>query len=400
MSIQSAVSVALSYRRETGTIGTLAPNDATAKTVPYVSHSLNLSKSAIASEEIRPDYQMATMRHGNRSVGGDLQLQLQTGTYNELMASALRREFTGVTALTGLSVTAAVLGSGGTHTRATGSWITDGLRVGMCVRFSGYTSTGVPNNARNYTIVALTATVMTVAEATVARTGDTTVGLTVPGRVTWMPLTGHTQTSYSMEEWKPDVPRSHRHLGLRVNTMALGLPPNARATLAFGMLGRDSAVSATRYFTSAVVPAAAPMQVGHQGVLVVGGVAQGTVTALQINVTNSMEVGAVVGSALTPDVFHGPMSVTGSFTVYEETGTLYDVFDQETEIGLIARVTDDPSAASGFIQICLPRIKLAGGSYSTSNQSRLQSFEFTALLSPTTGGNEATTMLLQDSSLP
>jgi hypothetical protein len=398
MPIQSAVSVALSYRRETGTIGTLAPNDATAKSVPYVSHSLNLSKSAIASEEIRPDYQMATMRHGNRAVGGDLQLQLQTGTYNELMASALRRDFTAVTALTSLTVTAAVVAPH--FVRSAGSWITDGLAVGMCVRFSGFTSTGVPNNAKNFTITALTATQMTVAEAVVARTGDTAVGLTVPGRVTFMPITGHTQTSYTVEEWNPDVPRSNRFVGLRVNTMAMDLPPNARATLTFGMIGRDRQVNAARYFTSAVVPAAAPMQVGHNGVLVVGGVVQGIVTALQINVTNSMEVGAVVGANLTPDVFHGPMRVTGSVTVYFDTATIDDVFDQETEISLIARVTDDLTAASGFVQICLPRIKLAGGSYSTSNQSRLQSFDFTALLSPTTGGNLATTMLLQDSSLP
>ncbi len=398
MPIQSASGLLLAYRRETGSIGTLAPNDSTAKVIPYVSHSLALSKSAIASQEIRPDMQQGTMRHGNRAVGGELQLQLQTGTYNELMASALRRDFTAVTPLTGLTVTASA--SAPHFTRSTGSWITDGLAVGMCVRFTGFTAGGVSNNSRNFTITALTATQMTVAETVAARTGDTAIGVTVPGRVTFMPTTGHTQTSYSVEEWKPDVPRSHRHLGLRVNTMGMNLPPNERATLTFGMLGRDTAVSASRYFTSASTPAAAAMQVGHQGVLVVGGVALGTVTALNINVTNNMEVGAVVGSALTPDVFHGPMAVSGSFTVYEENGTLYDVFDQEQEVGLIARVTDDPSSASGFIQICLPRIKLAGGSYSTANQSRVQSFDFTALLSPTTGGNLATTMLLQDSSLP
>ncbi len=396
MPIQSASGLQLAYRRETGSIGTLAPNDATAKLIPYVSHSIALSKSAIASQEIRPDFQMATMRHGNRAVGGELQLQLQAGTYNELMASALRRDFTAVPAITGLTVTASATAPH--FTRSAGSWISDGLAVGMCVRFTGFTAGAAVNNARNFTITALTATQMTVAETVVAGSGGT--GATVPGRVTFMPTSGHTQTSYSIEEWKPDVPRSHRHVGLRVNTMGISAPPNDRAQLTFGLLGRDSQVSASRYFTSAVTPAAAPMQVGHQGSLVVGGQALGTVTALTINVTNNMEAGAVVGSALTPDIFHGSMAVTGSFTVYEDTGTLYDVFDQETEIGLIVRVADDPSAASGFVQICLPRIKLAGGSFSTANQSRVQSFDFTALLSPATGGNLATTMLLQDSSLP
>ena len=108
--------------------------------------------------------------------------------------------------------------------------------------------------------------------------------------------------------------------------------------------------------------------------------------------------GAVVGSALTPDVFHGPMMVSGSFSVYEESGTLYDVFDSESEIALILRAQDDTSANSGFINLCLPRIKLAGGSYSTANQSRVQSFDYTALLASATG-NQATTLILQDSSI-
>jgi len=396
MPIQSASGLVLAVRRE-ASYGVLPANDAQARVIPYVSHSLALSKSAIASEEIRSDFQRATMRHGNRTLSGELQLQLQTGTYSEMMASALRREFTPVASITGLTCTASTTAPH--FTRAAGSWIADGLRVGMCVRFSGFTAGGLSNNGKNFTITALTATQMTVAEAVAARTGDIAVQCSVPGRVTWMPTTGHTQTSFAVEEWKPDVPRSHRHLGLRVNTMQVGLPPNARATLAFGMLGRDSAVQSTRYFTGATIPPASVMQVGHNGALIVNGASLGVVTALQINVTNNMEVGQTVGSNVTPDVFHGPMEVTGSFTLYEESGAFYDVFDQESEISLMARVTDDTSVNSGFLQLALPRIKLAGGSYSTSNQSRLQSFDFTALLHPGTAGNEATTMLLQDSSL-
>ena len=398
MPIQSAVGLALAYRRET-TFGTLATNDATAKVIPYVSSSIGLTKSTIGSQEVRSDFQVATMRHGNRGVGGDLQLQLQTGTYQELMSSAVRRDWTTITALAALTnVSAAALTVGGTFTRATGSWITDGLYVGLVVRMTGWTTTAAGNNNRNYTIIALTATVMTVAETVAAKAAGDSVVVSVPGRVTFMPTTGHTQTSYTVEEWKPDVPRSHRHVGLRVNTMSLSMQPNDRATLSFGFIGRDSQVSASRYFTSATVPSASVMQVGHQGSLVVGGNVLGTVTALTVNVSNSMEAGAVVGSPLTPDVFHGPMMVSGSFSVYEESGTLYDVFDAESEIALILRAQDDTSANSGFINLCLPRIKLAGGSYSTANQSRVQSFDYTALLASATG-NQATTLILQDSSI-
>lgn len=399
MSIQSAAGVVLSFRRET-TAGTLATNDATARTVPYLSHGLNLSKDTINSEEIRSDFQMATMRHGNRQVGGPLAFQLQTGTYSPLMEAALRRDFTAISALAALTnVTAASVGSGGTFTRATGSWISDGLYVGLTIRMSGWTTTGVANNAKNYSIIGLTATVMTVAESVTAKASGDSVVVSIPGRVTYIPTTGHTQPSFSFEEWNPDVPRSNRFTGVRINEMGISLKPNARADLTFSSLGRDRARNTSRYFSSSVVPAASVMQVGHQGILVVGGAQVATVTGLDIKLTNSMEVGQVIGSATPADVFFGRMMVTGSLTAYFDTTTLDDSFDDETEISLVVRANDDTTANSNFLSVCLPRIKLAGGSFNTQSSSRVQQFEFTALLASATG-NQATTMVVQDGSLP
>lgn len=398
MPIQSAAGVVLSFRRET-TPGTLATNDATARHVPYISHGLMLSKDTINSEEIRPDFQMATMRHGNRQVGGPLAFQLQTGTYSPLMEAALRRDFAVVTTLSALTnVTAASVGSGGTFTRGTGSWITDGLFVGLVVRMTGWTTTATGNNARNYTIVALTATVMTVAETVVAKAAGDSVVVSIPGRVTWIPASGHTTPAFSFEEWNPDVPRSNRFTGVRINEMGVNLQPNARADLTFSSLGRDRATNAARYFSSGTVPAASVMQVGHQGVLVVNGTPSATVTGLQLNLTNSMEVGQVIGSATPADVFFGRMMVSGSLTAFFDSTTLDDVFDLESEISIIARANDDTTVGGGFINFCVPRIKLAGGSYSTASASRVQTFEFTSLLASATG-NQATSLIVQDSSL-
>jgi hypothetical protein len=396
MAIQSDIGVLIAYRRET-TAGTLATNDSTAKVIPYVSHSLNLSKTGIASQEKRGSYQRSTMRHGNRAVGGDLSLQLQCGTYRELMESAVRRDFTTVTNIALSNVTASA--SAPHFVRAAGSWITDGLCVGMTIRFAGWTTGGVANNARNYTITALTATGITVAEPVAAKASGDSLTISVPGRVTFMPVTGHTQTSYTVEEWNPDVPRSNRFLGLRVNTMGVELPPNDRATLTFGFMGRDRAKNTSQHFTSATTPALSVMQVGHTGVLLVNGVPTGTVTGLSMTVTNNMQVGAAVGSSITPDVFHGAMEVTGQLQAYFDSTALDDIFDDETEISLIFRATDDTAIGGNFLCCCLPRIKLAGGSFSTQNESRIQSFDFTALEHPGTNGNRATTLHIQDSTL-
>lgn len=397
MPIQSAVGVVLAFRRE-ATFGTLATNDATARQVPYVSHSLGLSKSAIESEEIRPDFQVATMRHGNRMVAGDLQLQLQAGTYSPLMEAALRRDFATVPSLSALTnVTAAASGTGGTFTRATGSWITDGLRVGMCVRMTGWTAPAAGNNARNYTIVSLTATVMTVAETVTAKAAGDSIVVSVPGRRTFIPTTGHTQASFSIEEWNPDVPRSNRFVGARVNEMRVGLQPNARASLSFALMGRDRQVAAGRYFTSATTPAAAVMQTGHNGVLVINGAVSAVITGLDLTVTHGMEALNVVGSNVASDIAYDTARVSGTLSCYFDTTALDDVFDAETEIALIVRTADDTSIGGGFIQWCLPRIKLAGGTFSTEARSRVQSFDFSALLSDGANGNESTTLVVQDS---
>jgi hypothetical protein len=399
MAIQSAVGVTLTYRRET-TFGVLADNDATARRVPYVSHTLGLSKTGIESEEVRPSFQVSTSRHGNRQVGGDLSLQLQAGTYSALMEAVLRRDFTVVTTLDPLTnVVAASVALGGTFTRATGSWLTAGLRVGMCIRMSGWTDTAVANNARNYTIVALTAAVMTVAEAVVAKVAGDSVVVSVPGKVTHAPITGHTKASFSFEEWNPDVPRSFRFVGARVNTMSVDLTPNARAGLTFGLLGRDRSKATTAYFENAVAAVASAMQVGHQGILVVNGAPSGVITGLTLALTNGMEAGEVVGSDLTPDVFYNTMRVTGTISAYFESAALDDVFDAESEIAVIVRTNDDTTLNSGFLQFALPRIKLAGGSFSTERASRVQSFQFTALEHDGSAGNLATTLLVQDSSL-
>lgn len=399
MPIQSAAGVVLSFRRE-ATPGTIAANDSTARHVPYVSHGLALSKSTIASEEIRPDFQDATMRHGSRQVAGPLELQLQCGTYGPLMEAALRRDFTAFTALAALTnVTAASVGSGGTFTRAAGSWITDGLYVGMTIRMSGWTTTAVANNARNYTIIALTATVITVAEPVVAKTAGDSVVVSLPGRITFVPASGHTNAAFTFEEWSPDVPRSFRFLGTRINTMGVNLQPNARASLNFGLMGRDRASNASRYFSSGVAAAPSIMQVGHQGQLVVNGAASAIITSCEINVTNNMEAGQVIGQATPADIFYGRIQVTGRLSCYFDTAVFDDVFDQESEIGLFVRANDDTGVGGNFLSFAMTRIKLSGGSYSTQSASRVQQFDFTSLVNPA-AGTQPTTLIVQDSTLP
>ena len=55
----------------------------------FNTHSLNLTKDRVAGNEIQPDRMDRVDRHGNKSVGGDIVVDLRDNTYDLLIQSAL-----------------------------------------------------------------------------------------------------------------------------------------------------------------------------------------------------------------------------------------------------------------------------------------------------------------------
>ena len=65
--------------------------------LPFNTHSLNLSKERVAGNEIQPDRMPRVDRHGNKSVAGDITVDLRDTAYNDLIESAMLSTFsTGV----------------------------------------------------------------------------------------------------------------------------------------------------------------------------------------------------------------------------------------------------------------------------------------------------------------
>lgn len=57
--------------------------------LPYKSHTLDLTKEAVESEDIYSDRVPRHFRHGNRSGGGAVEVDLRRGSYDALLESAL-----------------------------------------------------------------------------------------------------------------------------------------------------------------------------------------------------------------------------------------------------------------------------------------------------------------------
>lgn len=91
MPLQSNVNVEIRYGAET-TFGTQSA--AAGQVLRRVSSSLALNKDAFTSNEVRPDQQVADMRHGVKRAGGQISGELSRTTYDDLIAAALRSTWT------------------------------------------------------------------------------------------------------------------------------------------------------------------------------------------------------------------------------------------------------------------------------------------------------------------
>ena len=238
MTISKGVSKKVAYKKQTG-FGTTATGTG-AKYLRRVTSNFNLTKENYESNEIRTDYQVADMRHGIRSVDGSLNGELSAGSYADFMGSVVARDFTAVTAITGLSVTIAASGSLYTVTRASGDWLTDGVKVGHVFRLSGAGLTAI-NTSNNLQVVTLTSTVATVAvvngSSLVAEGPIASVTATVIGKQTYAPLTSHTDDSYTIEEWYSDVAQSEVFDSVKFGTMNVQLPTTGLVTVDFSGMG-------------------------------------------------------------------------------------------------------------------------------------------------------------------
>lgn len=76
----------LSYITE-ATFGTTPAGNFT--TLPFNTHSLNLSKDRVQGNEIQPDRMPRVDRHGNRQSGGDIVVDLRADDFDDLLESAM-----------------------------------------------------------------------------------------------------------------------------------------------------------------------------------------------------------------------------------------------------------------------------------------------------------------------
>lgn len=363
MTVQPNVSTSIAYKVESA-FGTPATNSG-AQYVRRVSSTMNTTKDSFASNEVRVDQQISDMRHGMISARGGIEGELSTVTYDDFIEAALRGTWaTGVSAdpddfATG--VTTAASGATGTFTFAgTGNLITLGFKVGDIVRASGLLETA--NNAKNFRIVGLTSTVMTVFPAPTADDQQASGwAFAVAGKKLLM---GTEKRSFTIEQSYPDIDVSELFTGVRIGGMNIGAQPNGMTTVGFEMLGRKGEVlsgSSSPYFSTPTAQTNTGILSGINGGLRMNGQELGIVTGLTINLSLNLSMQPVIGSVYAPDIFYGRSVVTGQVSAYLENDSLIGAFLNESEIDLVAVLNAAGGDPQDFIAFNMQRVKLGGG---------------------------------------
>jgi hypothetical protein len=370
------------------------------------SSTLNLSKASYGSAEILPSQQRRDFRHGVRSVTGSISGELSVGGYQLPFEGVLRKQAAnGATTGVVANITFASSGAGtkaGTLTRAAGSFLTDGFKVGDIVRPVG---AGVgAGNLRNLLVTNVTALVLTVRTldggeiAVQAAAADQTIA--VAGKKIWIPQAGHTRDYFTVEHWFSDIGESERFVDTVFTGATITLPATGMATVEFPALGLDMATGAAEYFTAPANAPTGPITAAVNGALMVNGQIIAILTGLTITIAgNHAAPGGVVGSNVDPDIFPGVIDVSGSVTALFSSVAMRDLFLNETEFTLVGVFTGDNTPLAGAISFVMPRVKFSSAEKDDVQTGITQTLAFTALENVNGGAGqpgEATTISIQD----
>ncbi|MGI4886100.1 MAG: phage tail tube protein [Janthinobacterium lividum] len=184
--------------------------------------------------------------------------------------------------------------------------------------------------------------------------------------------------------------RYDRAKGVMVNTMALSLSANGKATGSFGVMGQksDSASAALASSTYADPATTDFFTANDNFAITLGGVGTISVMSVSLSGTNNLRMIPVVGSKYTDGMGLGRFEVTGSLQTYFKDSALYDAYLAAIAAGTYFALTlsfNDP--VTGKYDILLPKVKLTSSSKpgGANNADVMASFDFSAVVDTTAG---------------
>lgn len=353
--------------------------------------TFNKAKATFNANEIVTHQQYTGDTYGVGSASGSINNVLSPDTYADFLQSLLRRDVAAVTAISALSLTiAAGSGTSWTLTRASGSFLTDGVKVGHVVRITAGTYTGTARDI-NLVVTAVTALALTVlvgnGSSLSAQGPVATSTLTIMGKTTYVPTTGHTNDYYSFEEWQSDLSKSRLYSDMQVASADISIPATGNSTVALSLVGLNRTKGTSQVLTSPSAETTTPILSASNAVIMVGGNKTLVATSLSIKIDGQTANGeAVIGSKSIADNVRGAVKVNGTVTVLYDSETMSDYFENETPVPIVAAIFNDNSATSDFVSFVIPYAKLMKDDIDDGMKQLTMTCDFSAQICPASLG--------------
>lgn len=339
----------------------VTPATPTMLAVRMLDTSLNLKKETFQSNEIRSDRMISDMRHGLRTVGGNISGELSLSAFDGLIEMALGSTFAAVAvhAAVNLSVDSTTK----KITRASGSWITDGYLPGHEVLVAGMTNGGNNGVKKVVAVSALDLTLISTSAGLVTEVAGAGKTVTVIGK---QAKSGTTIKSASIERAFTDINQYLLFTGCVCDKLSLDIKPGEIVKAQFDFMGKDMIVAGTTA-ASVVTPAASNSPFDAYNVVILeNDLPAANVSGLTIELMNGRSYKGVVGSNTIKEVFEGTCDIKGTITMFFPDGIALGKFLAETPTSLDIKL-NDPNGVD-FHHIRLPKVKFNGGDISNPKE--------------------------------
>jgi hypothetical protein len=346
-------------------------------------------KDIFTSDEINSYQQYSGDNFGSSKTTGSLDGELSPKTYADFLGSLNRSAFAAGVSASAASLTIAGAGPF-TITRAAGSYLTDGFKVGDVVQITAGTYTGIARNL-NMVVTALTATVMTVivpnGKVLSAQGPITSSTIAVVGKKSVTASTGQLNDYYTIEEWLSDISKSRLYTDTQVATADITIPANGDCKIALTFMGLGRTLGVAQVLTTPTTETSTFILSGVNAVIMVNGTQQLTATSLSIKVDGQLAPGEpVIGSKTISDNVKGDIKVSGSFSLVKQDESGATIFENEIAVQIIAAVFNDTTDNAAFVSFSIPAASVLTDENDDGKKQIVSSHNFTAEYNGLSGG--------------
>lgn len=378
------------------------PVTAGSQKIRRVTAQFNLDRDTYSSSEIVSHQQSTGASVGVSKTSGKLNCEMSAGTYDDMWASLCRKPFAATTAITAVGLTVGAVSAGVYPlTRSAGSWYSDGLKVGDVIRITvgGMNAANLNKNLLVTAVTSATACSVTplngvalVPEGPI--TGNT---VTVAGKKTYVPLTGHTNEYFTVEQWFADLSKSEMFVDVKVASADITLPATGIATVNFDMPGLSRVTASAESLTSPAAESATSVLTAVAGKVIVNG-AVTSITGATLKIDGNIQAGeAEVGASSVSDLIRGRVSVSGSFTAKFSDTTLQALFNSQATVALHLVAAADLTGTSDFVAFTMTGVKIFSDTADDGEKEIIRTYNFTAQYNAATPATDGSVIVIQDS---